>query len=301
MLNIDPLQQMKEFVKPFSGYPNEDANKWLDSVAHFIDIIQLPVEKEVLKLQYAPAFLKANAYRWWNENKHSMSNWSVFTRMFIEQFGERNEYLLEQQLNQRKQLPNEPVLQYYYDMIDLCNKCDPNMSDKQKVRKLILGLRWSLYQEAIKENFSTPKQLLTRVEQLENIEKLVELRIDDLTTKQEYIAELNSPPINQPSNHVRYQDSSSLSSFPRSNNYPASYNSRQYPDLRDFFRESSSPSIKDRSQAIKPTISSQRRDSSRVMNLNCYGCGRAGHFAHDCPQRNKQSPFPTNFRQQKNQ
>lgn len=79
--------------------------------------------------------------------------------MFIEQFGEKNEYLLEQQLNQRQQRCNEPMIKYYYDMIELCRKYDPLMSDKQKVRKLIQGLRLSLYQEVIKHDYSTPKEL----------------------------------------------------------------------------------------------------------------------------------------------
>ena len=304
VLNIDPLQQMKDFVKPFFGNSEEDAIKWVDSIIHFVEIIRLPARKEDLCYQYAPAFLKANAYRWWNENKNLLSDWSSFKRMFIEQFGEKNEYLMEQQLNQRKQLPNEPVLQYYYDMIDLCHKCDPSMSDKQKVRKLILGLRLSLYQEAIKEHYSTPKQFLARVEQFENIEKLVELRLDDSMDKQEIIDEPIPSLMAQSSSHVRYQGpSQSFSSHPlsRSNTYPASHNSRFYPTLSNSPRDSPSPSIKNSLQPFESTSASQPRDSARMMQFECYRCGRSGHFARDCSQRSKPPSSQTTFYQQKNQ
>ena len=64
VINIDPLQQMKEFVKSFSGNSEDDASKWLASINHFFDIIRLPGDKDEMCLQYAPAFLKTNAYRW---------------------------------------------------------------------------------------------------------------------------------------------------------------------------------------------------------------------------------------------
>lgn len=305
VLNIDPLQQMKDFVKPFFGNPENDATKWLDSIVHFIDIIRLPANKDELCFQYAPAFLKENAYRWWNENKNFIYDWSCFKRMFIEQFGEKNEYLLEQQLNQRKQHSNEPVIKYYYDMIELCHKCDPTMSDKQKVRKLILGLRLSLYQEAIKEDYFTPKQFLIKVQQLENIEKLVELRIDDSTTRQQLTDEPIPLQMAESSSYVRHQSPSPR--FPshhlsRSNIHSSSYDSRSYPALLDHPRDSYSSSSTQRfPHSSNSTLPSPSHDPTRTMNIQCYHCGHWGHVARNCRQRDNSSSFPSTFRQQKNQ
>ncbi|CAF2952547.1 unnamed protein product [Rotaria sp. Silwood2] len=224
---------MKDFIKRFFGNPDDDASKWLASINHFFDILRLPGNKDELCFQYAPAFLKTYAYRWWTENKSFISDWSLFRQMFIEQFGEKNEYISEQQMNQRKQQSHEPVIKYYYDMMELCHKCDPTMSNKQKVHKLILGLRLSLYQEAIKDDYSTPKEFLVKVQQLENIEKLVELRqtsINDSTTRQQHNDDPSSCPQIESSSYVHHQNPSSVSShhFYQSNVQPDSFDSCYY-------------------------------------------------------------------------
>lgn len=308
VVNIDPLQQMKDFVKPFYGNSEEDASKWVDSIVHFFDIIRLPGNKDELCFQYAPAFLKAYAYRWWIENKSLIYDWSIFKRMFIEQFGDKNEYLIEQQLNQRKQQPIEPVIKYFYDMIELCHKCDPTMSDKQKIRKLIHGLRLSLYQEAIKDDYSTPKQFLIKVQQLENIEKLIQLRqtsLEESPTRQQLDVYSIPPLMTESSPYVQRPDASSSFSSRHvsgSNIHPASYDSRPYYSLPESSRTQQSTSSNKISQPhynAKP--SSHHHDSSRAMNFQCYHCGEWGHFARDCYERNNSSSSPSTSRQQKNQ
>ena len=40
IINTDPLQQMKDFVKPFNGNLNDDVTKWIESIVHYFDIAQ---------------------------------------------------------------------------------------------------------------------------------------------------------------------------------------------------------------------------------------------------------------------
>ncbi|CAF2814540.1 unnamed protein product [Rotaria sp. Silwood2] len=277
VINIDPLQQMKDFVKPFFGNPEDDASKWLASIAHFFDIIRLPGNKDELCFQYAPAFLKTYAYRWWTENKSFISNWSCFKQMFTEQFGEKNEYLLEQQMNQRKQQPNEPVIKYYYDMMELYD-------------------------------YSTPKEFLLKVQQLENIEKLVELRqisINASTTKQQHNDNLSSRAQIDSSSYVHHQNpSSSFSShhFYQSNVQPDTYDSRYYRTFPNPGRAPQSfSSDRNFQSSSNSTPSSQSNKPSRTKDIQCYHCGKWGHIARNCYQRNNPSSFPSASRQQKNQ
>ncbi|CAF3858938.1 unnamed protein product [Rotaria magnacalcarata] len=48
----------------FNGNPTDDVTKWLDSIIHYFDIVQISGDKETLYFQYVPAFLKEYAYKW---------------------------------------------------------------------------------------------------------------------------------------------------------------------------------------------------------------------------------------------
>ena len=174
--NVDPLQQMKDYMKSSSGNAKDDVIRRIDSRTHFFDIICLPGSKEALYFQQAPAFLKEYAYKWWIEHKQYIADWPLFTQLLTLQFGEKNDYLIEQRLNQCKQQANEPVIEYFYDMLDLCRQHDPDTSNKQMIQKLITNLRLALYQDASKDAYATPSQFLTKIQHLENIQKLTELR-----------------------------------------------------------------------------------------------------------------------------
>jgi hypothetical protein len=318
VINTDPLQQMKDFVKPFHGTDNDDVIKWIESIVHYFDIARLPGDKEKLYLQYAPAFLKEYAYKWWADNKHRISNWQTFTQLIIEQFGHKNEYFIEQQLDQRKQQADEPVIKYYYDIIDLCKKYDPKMSNKQKIHKLMNGLRLSLYQDAIKETYSTPSEFLTKVQHFENIQKLIDLRqmqmevstvwkdIDDTSTQKKNFhrssksqSSSNAPSSNRLS-QATYNIAPSRNEYSNQSYHPQSFSPNYHPwqqqsdfDRTHRYRQSQPPQTRRiyDSQPItdynRSFSSSQHgADLSNGSNFQCYNCGQSGHIARHCQQDN---------------
>lgn len=289
VINIDPLQQMKDFVKPFNGSSEVDPRRWLDSITNFFDIVRLPGNREDLCFQYGPAFLKAYALRWWTDNKDCICDWRTFCRTFLEQFAERNEYLLEQQLQQRKQQPSEPVVKYYYDMIELCHRCDPAMPDRQKIRKLIHGLRLPLFQEAIKDEYTTPKEFLRKIQQLENLEKLVELR-------QNFDGDSSSTHFHEPKPFAA--DSSTLPTYTTRPNFsspsPAYVNAQTTNDVPyPYSPPSEQPVYQSHSLSYRPqrrsmtTGSTSRSNTSHPQQprVQCYECGQWGHIARNCYTR----------------
>jgi len=310
IINTDPLQQMKDFVKPFNGNSTDDVTKWIESIVHYFDVAQVPGDKETLYFQYAPAFLKEYAYKWWTDQKHYIFNWSIFQQALITQFAEKNEYLIEQQLDQRKQQLNESVIKYYYDIIDLCKKYDPHMSDKQKIRKLTSGLKLSLYQEAIKENYLNPFEFLIKVQQLENIQKLIELRQNQTT-------QISS--ITKNDDKLSLSSQAHSSSNRQSNNYstkPTYYSSSMQDDYSYKTQQSfpppsqsySSYGYSESNQNQQYPISQQMYDqphsstyhpnySSGYSEIYCYNCGQPGHISRSC-QHQTASPSAGQQRQQ---
>ena len=290
VINVDPLQQMKDFVKPFSGSTNENVTKWIESVIHFFDVLRLPGTKEALYFQYAPAFLKEYAFKWWMEHKRNITDWSTFTQLLTQQFGERNEYLIEQRLNQRKQQFNEPVIKYFYDMLDLCRQYDPEMSNKQKIQKLINGLRLILYQDAIKDTYANPSEFLSKVQHLENIQRLIELRQTQSESPTDWHNTENTSTAPRPHQQDRqpHRSKHHRPSSPQMNAYQptTAYPSRPYHSqnpLSDTRRATSTNWHTSMNDAYPSHLTSNRRDNTtRTSPIRCYNCGEMGHIARRC-------------------
>ena len=303
VINIDPLQQMKDFVKPFHGKPEDDVVQWIETIRHFFDVVRLPANKDNLCFQYAPAVLKNDAYQWWTENRSLIDNWPSFQQLLLAQFNSRNEFLFEQQLNHRKQQRNESVIKYYYEMMALCRRCDPDMSDKQKIRKLMQGLRLSLYQEAVKLDYSSPKHFLETIQRLEHLEKLVELR--QCSADESMINRSTDLPIY----HSSIEPYSDMGRQPMRSSFSPHHIQpvRTSTPRADF--DAYSPSDGNRDQPYPPSNRMNRSqlvpkstladDPQRTTNFQCYYCGKWGHYARNCYRQQNDSSFPSGSMQQK--
>jgi hypothetical protein len=53
---------------------------------------------------------------------------------------------LESLLRARKQKPDEPVMSYCYDMINLCSRVDPGMTEERKLQFIFQNMEPALMQ-----------------------------------------------------------------------------------------------------------------------------------------------------------
>ncbi|CAF1546738.1 unnamed protein product, partial [Rotaria sordida] len=168
------------------------------------------------------------------------------------------------------------------------------MSDKQKIRKLTNGLKLSLYQEAIKETYSTSFDFLIKVQQLENIQKLIELRqnqtaqVSTITKSDDKLSlssqvhsyQLSSRQSNNYPTKSTYYSSSTQNDYPYPTQQSFSPTSNQYsPYEHSEFNQNQQYPISQFSQSqhmySQPhSYLHHQHHSSGKSNIYCYNCGQ---------------------------
>ena len=94
---------------------------------------------------------------------------SIFFQYFQpEDFGRD----LEERLRRRVQAPNEPILHYYFAILDMCRMLDANMGDDDKVRHLMRGVEPRLMRDLYPRNVTTSAQFLEYARAHSHAEKL---------------------------------------------------------------------------------------------------------------------------------
>ena len=86
----------------------------------------------------------------------------------LETFKKGNyEQFQEGKLRNGKQLPNESVMEYYYEVVSLCKSLDPNMSDQAKVNYLMGGLKPELTEALYPKRIGTAEEFFIEVKLME--------------------------------------------------------------------------------------------------------------------------------------
>ncbi|CAF3195850.1 unnamed protein product [Rotaria sp. Silwood2] len=83
------------------------------------------------------------------------------------------EQLASHRLRTRQQLYDEPVIEYYTDVMKLRKIIDPQMTDVSKIDHLYHGFKLSLMKEVFRRAPSTPSQFLEQARQEETLGCLI--------------------------------------------------------------------------------------------------------------------------------
>ena len=254
-------EQIKTLEK-FGGGAHEDVVKWLQNMEEAFDRAQVQSSNKYSAIQW---YLTDAAAKWFRHNKSIIPDWSTFKTELIKAYQPSLHQILLR-MEQRQQLPEESVMEYYYDKIQLCLQADPHMSSAMIVHHLTKGLKHSLLTHMIRRHPSTPSEFLTVAQDEEKI--LLTL------------------------NGLSHTSTNSLDNYPYENDPinnmvtlvqgPTSASNRQ---------QQTSPQPLMKITPANRCISSSghryyRQNPSPSFNSRqCYACHRFGHIAKQCPNR----------------
>ncbi|CAF3424589.1 unnamed protein product [Rotaria socialis] len=139
------LSKSLEQIPKYSGEPDQNADEWLKELTSTFRMADI---NESQAIKSIPKFFEGPAKQWYLENNTTFESWSVFKAEFLHTYSSPAlKQLASHRLRTRQQRIDEPVNEYYTDIMKLCKIVDPNMTDVSKIDHLYHGIKSSLMKE----------------------------------------------------------------------------------------------------------------------------------------------------------
>jgi hypothetical protein len=257
-------EQIKRLAK-FGGAHHEDVVKWLSDVEEVFTRAQFQPSNKLLAVQ---SYLIDSAEKWFRYNKSIILDWSTFKIAIVKAYQPSlHETLLR--LEQRLQLCDESVMDYYHDKIHLCLQADSNMSSSMIIHYLTKGLKQSLIAHVIRRHPATPPEFLAVAQD----EEKIQFTLNGLSS-----ASPNKP---DPYPNEDFQMDHQVNAVTRpvnDNNRTFNWQHRQ-PLPQPLMNVPTTPF----SSSSRRSYSQRRPVASTARQ--CYTCYGFGHIAQYCPNR----------------
>jgi hypothetical protein len=274
----------------FSGQPSEDAERFLKSIKNITKATNESSNHELLEIVRGK--LTQSAGIWFDNNEAKFRTWSDFEAAF------RNRYFSTtttskkfEQLKQRRQKPDELIINYCDEIINLCREVDPRMSDPTIIQYLLSGL-----------NLNIRKELSRRESTMESLDEFLKYaKIEqDLNDTFDKFGEIATDQ-QQPQFHLNYLSNSTTTAAINTRKHDYRNNNRNGQPKQSMYKQSSDSQRNSDSRRAGPTQASSdstqrtfpRRNwqakkpftpqaNASQQNLNCKVCGRKNHRTIDC-------------------
>lgn len=151
----------------YSGLPTENPND-------FIDKYQIAAQSnnwsEHTKINLFPAHLVGTALAWYRHYSKGVevNRWETLKNKFIDSFTPiAQAHSLAVVLEHKIQEKGQPALNYFLEILTLCKRYDPNITDKQIIGHIIQGLQPDICERIVNETNNTLEQLEQNIKKAE--------------------------------------------------------------------------------------------------------------------------------------
>jgi hypothetical protein len=170
-----------KFIQPplFAGKEEEDVTEWME---RYEKIGNYNRWGEAEKRAHVELSLTGAAQKWFSYKGKAgqlAADWGTAAGppvvigvkdQILRQFTPVNrDQFNETRLRERKQGPEESTVEFFYDVLDLCGKVDPNMAEPVKLQHLWRGLKPSLVEKFWSMKPATTDEFLTEVKRYQEM------------------------------------------------------------------------------------------------------------------------------------
>ena len=166
----------------FNGAEDQDVDNWLS----MYDKVSVSNKwNEADKLSFVSFYLSGVANVWFHNHESEFPTWTAFKARLQEVFGRPavRKLRAEQQLRNRAQQKGENFTSYIEDVVDICRRINPSMTEDEKIRNIMKGIEDDAFQMLLAKNPQTVNEVVTLCQSYE------ELRKQRLSTRRALIPE----------------------------------------------------------------------------------------------------------------
>jgi hypothetical protein len=255
-LSIQLLLKGIQPLEIFTGADEQDPVTWLQSIDELFDATKVA---RADRRQFLPMYFGDDIKKWYRSEDHP-SEYDEFKKQFIDTFTSSTQKLkISTKLMNRRQGNDESVQSYYYDILALCLRFNPEMKEAEKILYLLRGLKPSIQQHVIMGDPQRCKDLFEQAKRAEAAASITQPSTTTTTT-----TSTHSDDIDETTAALRR---TSISQNNRRNNYStrtSERDSNRYPDN-------------------KYNNQSRQFPQRKPSQLQCYNCNGFGHYAYQCP------------------
>ena len=247
--NLPPIDR-------FTGNNEQDPNVWLNDIEDLFEGTKLDKSD---RRRLLPMCFGEDVKKWYRSAILS-SDYEEFKIQFLKAFTSPAYKLqISAKLVNRRQNNTESVQSYYYDILSLCSRFNPNMAEDEKLVYLLRGLKPSIQQQVIVNNPEDCQELLEQAKRIEATWHIVQQ--PDETQAEVSIEETTAALRRATISSNNYQTNEPA----RNSHRPSHHTGRATDEQRNW------------------NYRSQGRQQNRPSSVICYNCNGVGHYAYQCP------------------
>lgn len=154
----------------FSGTAEHDVEDWLSSYERVSTLNKWDNQS---KLAHVSFYLADVAKLWFFNHEAAITSWSAFKQLFTDAFDRPavRQLRAEQRLRQRAQQPGETFPSYIEDVLDLCRRVNPTMTEDDKIKHILKGIEDGAFQMLLAKSPTTVSVLVNLCQSFDELRR----------------------------------------------------------------------------------------------------------------------------------